>query len=103
MVLVLQDIKVDLAGDQAHLAEHQDLITAGLHGLDWADLEDRDNTELQAEAAEAAELAEEDLVAEALEDLKQLITLEAQVGMEQDQAAVEIIIHLELVKREVLA
>jgi hypothetical protein len=103
MVLDLQDTKVDLAGDQAHLAEHQDLITAGLHGLEWADLVAQDNTELQAEAAEAAELAEEDLVAEALEDLKQLITLEAEVEMEQDQAAAEIIINLELVKREVLA
>ena len=103
MVLVRQDIKVDLAGAQGHLAEHQDQITAGHLGLEWADLAAMDNTELQ-EAAEAAEaLAEADLAAEALEDLKQLITLVAQVEMEQAQAAAEITINQESVIREVTA
>jgi hypothetical protein len=53
-VLVRQDTKVDLAGAQEHLAEHQDQTIAGHLGLEWADLAEQDNTELQ-EAAEAAE------------------------------------------------
>jgi hypothetical protein len=44
MVLVHQDTKVDLVGDQEHQVEHQDLTTAGHHGSAWADLVAKVNT-----------------------------------------------------------
>jgi hypothetical protein len=102
-VLAHQDIRVDLVGVQEHLAEHQDQTTAGHLGLEWADLAEKVFTELQAEAAEVEASAVEDLVAEELEDLKQLITLVAQVEMEQAQVVEETTTNQELATREVLA
>jgi hypothetical protein len=102
-VQVLQDTKVDLVGDQEHLVEHQELTTAGLHGLELAALAELVNMELQAEAAEAEEQAEEALVAEEQVAHQQLITQVVKVETELDLAAEEIAIAMEMVQREVLA
>jgi hypothetical protein len=101
--LEAQDILVALVLDMDHLAEELDLIITGHHGSELVELVVKVCMELQVAVAVAVELAEEDQLVEALEDLKQLITLEELAVMVQVLAVEEIIIQVEMVKREVLA
>jgi hypothetical protein len=101
--LEVQDMQVDMDLGQELQVEHQVQITAGHHGLEWAAEAVTEHTELQEAVAVVDLLVEEDLVAVALEDHKQLIILVEQAWTEQVQVEAEIITQVESVKREVLA
>jgi HPt (histidine-containing phosphotransfer) domain-containing protein len=95
--------KEDLVGGLEHQVAELAHLIAGLHGLVLAEAAETVCMELQAEAEAEDQQEVEDLLAEAQEAHKQLITQVVKAWTEQVQAAEETTIQVETVKREVLA
>jgi hypothetical protein len=112
---LMQDVQ-QLKMELDHLLVKEDLVgalelqvvdavhhIAGLHGLELVVEAEMVCMELQAVAEAEDQQVEEDLVAVAQEDHRQLITQVVKAWTEQVQAAEEITTQVEMDKREVLA